>query len=155
MQNTLQQLGLHAVHNQSAPLRVEVMTSTHPAFNLFYVELHIPWLLIARGAFGEWGKQLKALQFPMTRDSSKSTLFGLVSIHPSWRPAQNMQGSDILHSRGSSSESFDHGHFVGAQQRGSLSATAHSTSLLYQLFDHCLYFLKAPISSLTPHLPVP
>lgn len=39
VQNTLQQLGLHTVHNQSTPLRVEVMTSTHPAhpaFNLFF-----------------------------------------------------------------------------------------------------------------------
>ena len=72
MQNTLQQLRLHAVHNQSAPLWVEVMTSTHPAFNLFCMELHIPWLLIARGAFGEQGKQVKVLLLPMARDSRKA-----------------------------------------------------------------------------------
>lgn len=92
VQNTLQQLGLHTVHNQSTPLRVEVMTSTHPAhpafnlfFFLFYAELHIPWLLNARGTFGEWGKQLKLLQLIVAKDSRESTLHGPVSIHPFWR----------------------------------------------------------------------
>lgn len=88
MQNTLQQLRLHTVHNQSAPLWVEVMTSTHPAFNLFYVELHIPWLLIAGGAFGEKGKPLEVLLFPMARDSRKSLFPGPVSAHPFWMTAE-------------------------------------------------------------------
>lgn len=96
MQNTLQQLRLHAVHNQSAPFWVEVMTSTHPAFNVFYVELHIPWLLIAGGAFGEQGKPVEVLLFPMARDSRKSPFCGLVSTHPFWMSAEKRQGSDIL-----------------------------------------------------------
>lgn len=95
MQNTLQQLRLHAVHNQSAPLWVEVMTSTHPAFNLFYVELHIPWLLIAGGAFGEQGKPVEVL-FPMARDSRKCSFSGPVSAHPLWMAAEKRQGHGIL-----------------------------------------------------------
>lgn len=92
MQNTLQQLRLHTVHNQSTPLRVEVMTSTHPAFNLFFffffnVELHIPWLLNARAAFGEWEKQLKVLQLAVAKNSRESTLAWFPSI-PSGDAAQ-------------------------------------------------------------------
>lgn len=96
VQNTLQQLRLHAVHNHSAPLWVEVMTSTHPAFNLFYVELHIPWPLIAGGAFGERGKPVEILLFPLARDCRKSLFCGLVSSHPLWMTAEKRQGSDIL-----------------------------------------------------------
>lgn len=82
MQNTLPAAQVTRGAQSVTPLRLEVMTSTHPAFNLSYMELHIPWLLLAGGAFGEQGKQVEVLLFPMATDSRKRPLCGLVSIHP-------------------------------------------------------------------------